>query len=203
MARALPHLPQSFEFPAVQPRCFPAQVVNAADTLSFNHNWINGYNAHWSWALLMEEYRVAESLLEDCRDLSTGPAEFQGLVHRNVAMNAGFELASFGAGGLLGETEAGCCARLARPGPGLQPCPAIPSGFIAKRALDEAGDGGPRGAVAAQRLRQLELLLLRMLRDMEAEPVGSVLHAQVLQPDLPERALLAEVQRGIESPQMR
>ena len=72
------------------------------DTLSFNHNWINGYNLGWAWALLRAEYQVAEREIEDCRVLST-PDEFWALVERNVAMNCGFDLAAVGARGLLGE----------------------------------------------------------------------------------------------------
>eukprot|EP00879_Flechtneria_rotunda_P022953 GHRR01024262.1.p1 GENE.GHRR01024262.1~~GHRR01024262.1.p1 ORF type:complete len:272 (+),score=112.44 GHRR01024262.1:1844-2659(+) len=42
-------------------------VVNEVDTLSINHNWINGHNIHWSWALLQYEHEQVSQLLEDCR----------------------------------------------------------------------------------------------------------------------------------------
>lgn len=67
-------------------------------TLSLNHNWINGYNVHWSIALLVREYEVAAHLLEDLRH----DAEFAALVDRNVQQNCGFSLREFGARGMLG-----------------------------------------------------------------------------------------------------
>lgn len=42
-------------------------MVNLEDTLSINHNWLNGYNIHWSWALLQQEYKDAAAAIEDCR----------------------------------------------------------------------------------------------------------------------------------------
>lgn len=43
-------------------------VLNTEDTLSLNHNWVNGFNAGtWAARLLLREYRVAYDLLEDCR----------------------------------------------------------------------------------------------------------------------------------------
>lgn len=42
-------------------------VVNEADTLSINHNWLNAHNVHRSWALLAAEHAAATAALEDCR----------------------------------------------------------------------------------------------------------------------------------------
>mgnify|MGYP001807671467 CR=1 FL=1 len=42
-------------------------VENTADTLSFNHNWLNAHNAHWTWALLRRGHADAAAALEDCR----------------------------------------------------------------------------------------------------------------------------------------
>jgi hypothetical protein len=42
-------------------------VCNEVDTLSINHNWINGHNLHHSWALLKHEHKLATQNLEDCR----------------------------------------------------------------------------------------------------------------------------------------
>lgn len=42
-------------------------VENLEDTLSVNHNWINGFNVHWAWQLLHEEHAAAARAIEDCR----------------------------------------------------------------------------------------------------------------------------------------
>lgn len=42
-------------------------VCNEVDTLSINHNWINGHNLQHSWALLKHEHDLATQNLEDCR----------------------------------------------------------------------------------------------------------------------------------------
>ena len=42
-------------------------VENLEDTLSINHNWLNGLNMHWGWALLQRERVDAAAAIEDCR----------------------------------------------------------------------------------------------------------------------------------------
>jgi len=43
-----------------------AQVENVTDTLSINHNWLNGANMHMCWQLLQEERdRIARELMND------------------------------------------------------------------------------------------------------------------------------------------
>jgi ribosomal protein L16 Arg81 hydroxylase len=42
-------------------------VSNELPTLSINHNWLNGHNVHWAWALLRKEHQQATQQLEDCR----------------------------------------------------------------------------------------------------------------------------------------
>jgi hypothetical protein len=42
-------------------------VRNLEDTLSINHNWLNGFNLHWAWALLRRERAEAAAAIEDCR----------------------------------------------------------------------------------------------------------------------------------------
>ncbi|EFN50624.1 hypothetical protein CHLNCDRAFT_28922 [Chlorella variabilis] len=44
-------------------------VENVDDCISINHNWLNGHNVHWTWALLRLERRQAEEGIEDCREL--------------------------------------------------------------------------------------------------------------------------------------
>ncbi|KAK9816935.1 hypothetical protein WJX72_007187 [[Myrmecia] bisecta] len=68
-------------------------VENLADTLSINHNWLNGYNIHWGWELLQREYQEAAEAIEDCRPMCE-PAEFEGLVQRNLAANCGLDYRS-------------------------------------------------------------------------------------------------------------
>ncbi|PNW85229.1 hypothetical protein CHLRE_03g177007v5 [Chlamydomonas reinhardtii] len=69
-------------------------VENTADTLSFNHNWLNAHNAHWTWALLRRGHADAAAALEDCRPL-TQADEFEGLVQRALAANAGLDWAGW------------------------------------------------------------------------------------------------------------
>ncbi len=38
-----------------------------ADTLSINHNWLNGWNLHWGLHLLQREHAAAAAAIEDCR----------------------------------------------------------------------------------------------------------------------------------------
>lgn len=42
-------------------------VENVEDTLSINHNWLNGFNIHWSWDLLQQEHAAATAAIEECR----------------------------------------------------------------------------------------------------------------------------------------
>ena len=42
-------------------------VENEEDTLSINHNWLNGHNLSWAWALLRRERSDAAAAIEDCR----------------------------------------------------------------------------------------------------------------------------------------
>lgn len=42
-------------------------VMNLAETLSINHNWINAFNVHWTWALLARQRDEAADAIEDCR----------------------------------------------------------------------------------------------------------------------------------------
>lgn len=70
-------------------------MENLEDTLSINHNWINGYNVHWGWALLRQQHaEVAESLAE-CADTCADVTEFEELVQRNLAANAGLDFRGY------------------------------------------------------------------------------------------------------------
>ncbi|DBA81219.1 TPA: hypothetical protein ACH3X2_007033 [Trebouxia sp. C0005] len=67
-------------------------VENLEDTLSINHNWLNGYNIHWAVALLQQERTDAIACIEDCREGCT-EEEFEHLVQRNMAANCGMNYA--------------------------------------------------------------------------------------------------------------
>ncbi|KAF0918996.1 hypothetical protein E2562_027632 [Oryza meyeriana var. granulata] len=68
------------------------QVHNLEDTISINHNWFNGYNLHWVWNLLHEDYKVAKDYIEDIRDICD---DFEGLCQRNLAANTGMNFYDF------------------------------------------------------------------------------------------------------------
>ena len=42
-------------------------VENIEDTLSINHNWLNGYNIHWALDHLKKEHSGASQAIDDCR----------------------------------------------------------------------------------------------------------------------------------------
>lgn len=42
-------------------------VENLEDTVSINHNWLNGFNVIWSANLLCQTFNKAVDLLCDCR----------------------------------------------------------------------------------------------------------------------------------------
>lgn len=42
-------------------------VENMEDTMSINHNWVNGFSIHWTWALLKQKCQSAARYIEDCR----------------------------------------------------------------------------------------------------------------------------------------
>ena len=45
-------------------------MENLEDTLSINHNWLNGHNVAWGVSLLRKERAQAAAAIEDCRCLS-------------------------------------------------------------------------------------------------------------------------------------
>ncbi len=69
-------------------------VTNLEDTLSINHNWLNGFNLHRGWALLRREHAEAAAAIEDCRCacadhliiLHAFPAKRQGASCRQAAV---------------------------------------------------------------------------------------------------------------------
>ncbi|GMH39507.1 hypothetical protein BSKO_07405 [Bryopsis sp. KO-2023] len=69
-------------------------VENLEDTLSVNHNWINGFGVHWTWALVRQKSRDARAMIEDCRD-TCSVDEFEELADRNAKADCGMDVASF------------------------------------------------------------------------------------------------------------
>ena len=69
-------------------------VENLTDCLSINHNWIHPSGAIDSVRLLLAETEAAAAHIEDVR-LMVSASEFDALVDRNVAMNAGMGCAEF------------------------------------------------------------------------------------------------------------
>ncbi|KAI5060603.1 hypothetical protein GOP47_0025023 [Adiantum capillus-veneris] len=62
------------------------QVTNLEDTISINHNWINGYNLHWVWELILTDYKETRASIEDIRLIAD---DFEELCQRNLAENSG------------------------------------------------------------------------------------------------------------------
>ncbi|MCO5599468.1 hypothetical protein L7F22_053572 [Adiantum nelumboides] len=62
------------------------QVTNLEDTISINHNWINGYNLHWLCELVLIDYKEARASIEDIRLIADN---FEELCQRNLAANSG------------------------------------------------------------------------------------------------------------------
>ena len=70
------------------------EVRNVEDTLSINHNWIDSESLMASWKYLKKEYKLAASLIDDCKELTTKD-EFEQLVQRNVLINCGMNYHTF------------------------------------------------------------------------------------------------------------
>lgn len=69
-------------------------VDNMTDCISINHNWIDSESLRSTWEYLKKERNLAETLIEDCRELNS-PEEFEQLVQRNVLMNCGMDYDKF------------------------------------------------------------------------------------------------------------
>ncbi|KAI5059889.1 hypothetical protein GOP47_0024309 [Adiantum capillus-veneris] len=69
------------------------QVTNLEDTISINHNWINGYNLHWVWELILTDYKETRASIEDIRLIAD---DFEELCQRNLAENSVADLELLG-----------------------------------------------------------------------------------------------------------
>lgn len=64
------------------------QVENLEDTLSINHNWLNGANIQWSWKLLQAEVAKIRDTVEDC-------GEDEWLAQEVLKLRFGFNYVEF------------------------------------------------------------------------------------------------------------
>ena len=42
------------------------QVLNTADTISVNHNWLNACNVRWSWSYLQQQHARIVKEVPEC-----------------------------------------------------------------------------------------------------------------------------------------
>eukprot|EP00892_Ulva_mutabilis_P005126 jgi/Ulvmu1/2986/UM015_0026.1 len=70
-------------------------VENLEDTMSINHNWLNGFNVMWSANLLCQTFTRAVQLICDCREGCESVAEFLSLADRMVLADSAFSFQSF------------------------------------------------------------------------------------------------------------
>jgi len=149
------------------PAAWHHDVENLADTLSINHNWLNGFGVLHAVRMLLREHDEAAAGIEDCRGLC-GPAEFQALVARNVEANAGFDLCSLGA--LLVWVLDGALESLAARGERAG------AGRVVRflQSLDRGGNGRPGEATQQELLADAveSLMVARQACDALAMVVG-------------------------------
>ncbi|GJP53964.1 hypothetical protein CLOM_g13074 [Closterium sp. NIES-68] len=80
------------------PSAWPHQVTNMEDTISINHNWINGSNLMHTWRLLEQDEEEAAEAICDVREMvgrgEMTQREFLQLVQRNLKANSGMHFSS-------------------------------------------------------------------------------------------------------------
>ncbi|EFJ51911.1 hypothetical protein VOLCADRAFT_56346 [Volvox carteri f. nagariensis] len=128
-------------------------VENLHDTLSLNHNWLNGHNCHWTWALLRQQYVDAAEAIEDCRQLCS-PDEFEGLVQSNLAANMGLNWHGFV--DLLGCTVRSALASLCAARGGLSDARGDPLSGVGSFSQEVATEGGDHCAAVMNQLLALQ-----------------------------------------------
>lgn len=63
------------------------QVMNEAQTISVNHNWINACNIEIVWKALETSLLIVEQQIEDCKDTPEYPAECQLILKSHFGMD--------------------------------------------------------------------------------------------------------------------
>ncbi|XP_077997736.1 2-oxoglutarate and iron-dependent oxygenase JMJD4-like [Glandiceps talaboti] len=63
------------------------QVFNLEDTISINHNWVNGCNVDISWKFLQNELQDVQNAISDCRDMDGWHQQCQMILRANSGMD--------------------------------------------------------------------------------------------------------------------
>ncbi|XP_050710936.1 2-oxoglutarate and iron-dependent oxygenase JMJD4-like isoform X1 [Eriocheir sinensis] len=63
------------------------QVWNLEDTISINHNWLNGTNIHIAWDFLVESVNQVENAIRDCSSMDEWPEQCQLLLKATHGMD--------------------------------------------------------------------------------------------------------------------
>nr|XP_006820145.1 PREDICTED: jmjC domain-containing protein 4-like [Saccoglossus kowalevskii] len=63
------------------------QVINMDDTISINHNWINGCNVDICWDFIQSELKSVEDAIADCRDMDGWHKQCQLILKANSGMD--------------------------------------------------------------------------------------------------------------------
>lgn len=63
------------------------QVWNLEDTISINHNWLNGTNIHIAWEFLVESLNQVEYAIQDCSSMDEWPEQCQLLLRATHGMD--------------------------------------------------------------------------------------------------------------------
>ncbi|XP_022079335.1 jmjC domain-containing protein 4-like isoform X2 [Acanthaster planci] len=63
------------------------QVFNIEDTISINHNWLNGCNLDITWAFLQQELALVKKSISDCRDMEGWDLQCQMIMKANTGID--------------------------------------------------------------------------------------------------------------------
>lgn len=63
------------------------QVWNLEDTISVNHNWVNGCNINTVWESLKNNLKITKKEIEDCRDMDNFEEHCQVMLNAHFGMN--------------------------------------------------------------------------------------------------------------------
>lgn len=63
------------------------QVLNLEDTISLNHNWLNGFNIDIIWSFLQSTLAVVKKEIQDCKDMENWDDQCQVILKALSGMN--------------------------------------------------------------------------------------------------------------------
>nr|XP_054767212.1 2-oxoglutarate and iron-dependent oxygenase JMJD4-like [Lytechinus pictus] len=63
------------------------QVFNLEDTISINHNWLNGCNLDITWRFLQSELQAVKKSIEDCKDMEGWAEQCQLIMKASTGMD--------------------------------------------------------------------------------------------------------------------